>query len=126
MSGKLHGLNFVFPAENETLGSFCLGYEASSSAVSLSMLKVPTIGNTTSSSRIIEFGVPRGTILGPLLFILYTGPIHDIISAHNLDCMFYADDSQLYITIDPRDQRLASTPFRSVLAKSQNGTRSVN
>ena len=28
-----------------------------------------------------------------------------IISAHNLDCMFYADDSQLYITIDPHDQR---------------------
>ena len=40
-SGKLHCLNFVFPAENETLGPVCLGYEASSSSVSLSMLKVP-------------------------------------------------------------------------------------
>ena len=117
MSGKLHGLNFVFPAENETLGSFCLGYEASSSTVSLSMLKVPTIGNTTSSSRIIEFGVPRGTILGQLLFILYTGPIHDIISAHNLDCMFYADDSQLYITIDSHDQRLALNTLQKCISE---------
>ena len=40
-----------------------------------------------------------------LLFTLYIAPIQDIISAHNLDCMFYADDSQLYITIDPLDQR---------------------
>ena len=43
LSGKLHCLhvNFVFPAENETLGSVCLGYEASSLSVSLSMPKVP-------------------------------------------------------------------------------------
>ena len=40
-SGKLHCLSFVFPAENETLGPVCLGCEASSSSVSLSMLKVP-------------------------------------------------------------------------------------
>ena len=36
LSGKLHCLNFVFPAENETLDPVCLGCEAS-----LSMLKVP-------------------------------------------------------------------------------------
>ena len=63
-----------------------------------------TIGNTTSSSRRLEFGVLQGSILGPLSFMFYTAPIQDIISAHNLDCMFYANASQLYITIDPHDQ----------------------
>ena len=52
-----------------------------------------TIGNTTCSSRRSKFGVPQSSILGPLLFILYAAPIQDIISAHNLDGMFYADDS---------------------------------
>ena len=43
-------------------------------------------------------------MIGPLLFTLHTAPIQNMISAHNLDCMFYADDYQLYITIDPLDQ----------------------
>ena len=34
-------VNFVFPAENETLSSVCLGYQASSLCVSLSMPKIP-------------------------------------------------------------------------------------
>ena len=44
-----------------------------------------TIGNTTSSSRRLEFGALQGSILGPLSFIFYTAPIQDIISVHNLD-----------------------------------------
>ena len=76
-----------------------------------------TTGNTTSSSRRLEFGVPQGSILGPLLFIFYTAPIQDIISAHNLDCMFYADDSQLYITIDPHDQRPALNTLRKCISE---------
>ena len=44
--------------------------------------------------------------MGPLLFTLYAAPIQDIISAHNLDCMFYVDDSlsQLYISINSLDR----------------------
>ena len=40
LSEKLHCLNFVFPAENETLGPVYLGCKASLSSVPLSMLKV--------------------------------------------------------------------------------------
>ena len=51
LSGKLHCLNFVFPPEDETLGPVCLGYQSSSSSVSLSMLKVPNNGRSTDNVR---------------------------------------------------------------------------
>ena len=76
-----------------------------------------TIGNTTSSDQRLEFGVPQGSILCPLLFILYTALIQDIVSAHNLDCMFYADDSQLYVKIDPHDQRPALNTLQKCISE---------
>ena len=76
-----------------------------------------TIVNTTTSLRRLEFGVPQGSILGPLLFTLYTAPIQDIFSAHNPDCMFYADDSQLYMTIDPHYQLPALNTLQKCISE---------
>ena len=76
-----------------------------------------TIGNTKSRSLRLAFGVPQGSILGPPLFILYTAPIQDMISAHNLHCMFYADASELYITIDPHDQRPALNTLQKCISE---------
>ena len=47
----------------------------------------------------IKYGVSQGSVLGPLLFTLYTTPLSKIISRHNVCHHLYADDMQIYITV---------------------------
>ena len=53
----------------------------------------------TSTPVSVPHGVPRGSELGPLLFILYTSDIHRIIAKDGLLCMCYANDTQLYFLL---------------------------
>ena len=62
------------------------------------------IGQTVSDFLSVVFGVPQGSVLGPIIFTLYTSPLGNIIKRHGLTYHFYADDSQLYIAFKPRDQ----------------------
>ena len=63
----------------------------------------------------LRYGFPQGSILGPLLFTLYIAPLQDVIARHNLNSLFYADDTQLYIAIDPANQALSLTAFQSCI-----------
>ena len=37
-------------------------------------------------------------VIGPILFTLYTSPIHSIVENHVLHGHYYADDTQIYIS----------------------------
>ena len=49
-----------------------------------------------SSLHTSLYGVPRGSVLGPLLFIMYTTPLNTLISSLSLYHHLYADDIQLF------------------------------
>ena len=62
------------------------------------------IQDVTSDPAPLLWGVPQGSVVGPLLFICYTAPVEDIILAHGFSTMMYADDTQLYVTIKPTEK----------------------
>ena len=58
------------------------------------------IEDSVSVDQGLAFGVPQGSVLGPRIYCMYTKPVSDIIQRHGLSHHSYADDTQLYMTMD--------------------------
>ena len=56
------------------------------------------INGIKSKVKELRYGVPQGSVLGPILYLLYTSPIGNIIRRHGLNYHLYADDTQLYLS----------------------------
>ena len=59
-----------------------------------------SVGSSLSELVHLQFGVPQGSVLGPILFTLYTSSLAGLLEAHGVDYHFYADDTQVYVRMD--------------------------
>jgi exonuclease III len=59
------------------------------------------INDSYSQSSRVTQGVPQGSVLGPILYSLYTSPLASIAREHDMNFHLYADDTQLYVTFSP-------------------------
>jgi sarcosine oxidase/L-pipecolate oxidase len=59
-----------------------------------------TVLGATSSERPVLSGVPQGSILCPILFLLYVNNLPDVVN--NAKVVSFADDTKLFKCVDSR------------------------
>ena len=74
------------------------------------------IGLSKSSSEPMRCGVPQGSVLGPILFTIYTTSLGSLFRSHNMNYQLYFDDSQTYVIFKPTEQAAAVQRMETCLA----------
>jgi len=71
---------------------------------------------STSSIIYIVCSVPQGSVLGPLLFIVYTADLADIAQKHGASLHAFADDTQVYLHCRRTDTTSAAAQLERCIA----------
>ena len=72
--------------------------------------------NTFSKPTPLKCGVPQGSVLGPILFTLFTAPLGEVCRKHGINFQSHADDQQNYLSFKPSDTNLVAKCIQSLEA----------
>jgi len=65
------------------------------------------IGREESKAISVTLGVPQGSVLGPLLFLIYIDEVTRVPLSDGTQLVLYADDMLLYrVNVCPEDYRI--------------------
>jgi hypothetical protein len=74
-------------------------------------------------------GVPQGSCLGPLLFVLYVSKLFSSVEKHLPGAYAFADDTQLYVSFKPDlicDQLAAAAALERCIDNIKVGCSQIN
>ena len=80
------------------------------------------IDDRKSSYQSSQYGVPQGSILGPMIFNLYVSDLHEVIPS-SMECVQYADDTSLYSHFNVKELDSRAVDMNETLVVSQTGPR---
>ena len=89
-----HRLERVFGVHDTALNWF--------SSYLTNRIQTVIVNNCSSAPVTISCVVPQGSVLGPVLFVLYTAPLSNVMDSHSVLHHSFADDTQLQKSAPPQ------------------------